>query len=54
MIELEKKRAINEVKDEVSKMAIGIASAVIERDVKEAEHKEMIDEFITNMGNSEG
>lgn len=53
MIELEKKRAINEVKDEVSKMAIGIASAVIERDVTESEHREMIDDFITNMGKCE-
>ena len=53
MIELEKKRAINEVKDEVSKMAIGIASAVIERDVNEAEHRDMIDDFITNMGKCE-
>ena len=53
MIELEKKRAINEVKDEVSKMAIGIASAVIERDVNETEHKEMIDDFIINMGKCE-
>ena len=53
MIELEKNRAINEVKDEVSKMAIGIASKVIERDVKEEEHRELIDEFIENMGKCE-
>ena len=50
-IELEKKRMVNEVKDEVSKMAIDIASAVIERDVSEDEHKELIDDFISNMGN---
>ena len=50
-VELEKKRAINEVKNEVSEMAIGIASAVIERDVSENEHKELIDDFINNMGN---
>ena len=49
-VELEKKRAINEVKDEVSEMAIGIASAVIERDLKAEEHKELIDEFISKMG----
>ncbi len=48
--ELEKKRIINEVKDEVSEMAIGIAAAVIERDVSEAEHKELIDGFIREMG----
>lgn len=50
MAELEKKRVMNEVKDEVSSLAIGIASAVIERDVSEGEHKELIDSFIRDMG----
>ena len=49
-LEREKKRMVNEVKDEVSKMAIGIASAVIERDVSETEHKDLIDGFIDKMG----
>ncbi len=49
-IELEKKQAINAIKDEVSEMAIGIAAAVIERDVDEKEHEAMIDDFIRNMG----
>ena len=49
-VELEKKRAINEVKNEVSDMAISIAAAVIERDVKADEHKSLIDEFIDGMG----
>lgn len=49
-IELEKRRAINDVKDEVSEMAVSIASAVIERDVSAKEHSAMIDEFIKNMG----
>lgn len=49
-IELEKARAINEVKNEVSEMAIGIASAVIERDVSADEHKELIDDFIEKLG----
>ena len=52
-IALEKKQAINDVKDQVSQMAIGIASAVIERDVSESEHKKLIDDFIGNMGNDE-
>lgn len=50
-IALEKKQALNEVKNEVSAMAIGIASAVIERDVSENEHRELIDDFINNIGN---
>ena len=49
-VELEKKRAINEVKDEVSDMAVSIAAAIIERDVDEGEHKALIDEFISKMG----
>ncbi len=48
-VELEKRRAVNEVKDEISDMAIGIASAVIGRDVKEDEHRELIDDFIKNL-----
>ena len=52
-VELEKRRALNEVKNEVSEMAIGIASAVIERDVKADEHRDLIDEFITNIGKNQ-
>ena len=48
-VEMEKKRAINEVKNEVSEMAIGIASAVIERDIDRKEHEALIDEFIRTM-----
>ena len=49
-IELEKIRAINDVKNEVAGLAINIASAVIERDVSEAEHKSLIDGFIDELG----
>lgn len=49
-IEQEKRRAINEVKDEVSEIAVAIAGAVIERDVNEKEHRELIDDFIDKMG----
>lgn len=49
-IELEKKRAMNEVKDEVSVMAVGIASAVLARDIQSAEHTQLIDSFIENLG----
>ena len=48
--ELERRRMVNEIKDDVSRVAVEIASAVIERDVSEAEHKELIDEFIDKMG----
>ena len=49
-IALEKKQAINEVKNEISDMAIGIASAVIERDVNANDHKTLIDNFINEFG----
>ena len=51
-IALEKKRMVNEIKNEVSEMAIGIAGAVIERDVSRAEHEALIDEFISAMDKS--
>lgn len=49
-VALEKKKAINDVKNEVSGMAISIAAKVIERDVDKSEHSDMIDEFIDTMG----
>ena len=49
-IEEEKKRAINDIKNEVSSLAIDIAAAVIGRDVSEKEHEELINEFIENIG----
>ena len=49
-IELERRRAVNDVKDEVSEIAISIAEAVIERDINENEHKELINSFIEKMG----
>ena len=49
-IDLEKKRALSEVKDEVSEMAIEIAGAVIGREVSEKEHSEFIDSFIDSVG----
>ncbi len=50
-IALEKKQAMNDMKNEFSEVAISIASAVIERDVNAKEHSALIDEFIDNMGN---
>ena len=49
-IALEKKRALNEVKNEVTEMAVGIAERIIERDVAAEEHKDLIDSFIESVG----
>ena len=46
----ERKKAVNEVKDEIGGMAMEIASKVVEREIKEADHKDLIDEFIKNVG----
>ena len=46
----ERKKAVNEVKDEIGGMAMEIASKVVEREIKEADHQDMIDEFIKNVG----
>lgn len=51
-IALEKKQAINDVKDEVSSIAIGIAEAVIERDVKRDDHDALINDFIDKLGDN--
>lgn len=46
----ERKKAVNEVKDEIGGMAMEIASKVVEREIKETDHQELIDEFIKNVG----
>ena len=46
----ERRKAVNEVKDEIGGMAMEIASKVVEREIKEADHQDLIDEFIKNVG----
>ena len=46
----ERKKAVNEVKDEIGGMAMEVASKVVEREIREADHKDLIDEFIKNVG----
>ena len=49
-IELEKKRMLGEIKDEVSGMAVDIASALIGREVSGKEHEQFIDQVIDELG----
>lgn len=51
-IAMEKKRMLGEIKDEVSDMAIDIASAVIGREVSSSEHEKFIDDFIDELGSN--
>ena len=49
-IQLEKKKAVNEAKDEISDMALAIAGKVVGRELKPADQAEMIDRFIDELG----
>lgn len=46
----EKKKAVNEIKNEIGDMAMEIAGKVIEREINETDHAKLIDEFIENVG----
>ena len=46
----ERKKAVTEVKDEIGGIAMEIASKVVEREISEKDHKDLIDEFIKNVG----
>ena len=50
MIEQERKKAMNELKDEVAGLSVMIASKVVERDIKEEDHERFIEEFIDKVG----
>ena len=49
-IEMERKKALNQLKDEVSSMAVDIASAVIEKNLSEEDNREIVDRFIGHLG----
>ena len=49
-VELEKKRAMNEIKDDVSVIAVDIASAVLARSISREEHEDLINSFIDHLG----
>ena len=42
----EKKRALNEAKDEIGGLAMDIAGRVVEREIHEADHRALIDDFL--------
>ncbi|MBQ6090344.1 MAG: F0F1 ATP synthase subunit B [Lachnospiraceae bacterium] len=49
-IEQEKKKAVNEAKDEISSLALDIAGKVVEKEINEADHRKLIDDFISKVG----
>ena len=46
----EKKRAVNEAKDEISSMALAIAEKVVGRELNANDQKDLVDEFIDELG----
>ena len=46
----ERKKAINEAKDEIGGLAMDIASKVVEKEIREEDHRKLIDEFIDKVG----
>lgn len=51
-IEKERQQAFNDVKDEISAIALLAASKVIEKDLDKSKHEELIDEFIKEVGDA--
>ena len=49
-IAMEKKKAINDAKDEISGMAMAIAEKVVGRELNEADQADLIDGFIDQLG----
>lgn len=49
-IALEKKKAINDAKDEISGLAMAIAGKVVARELNAADQKDLIDSFINELG----
>lgn len=49
-IEQERKKAMNEIKDEIGGLSVLIASKVVEKDINEADHKRLIEDFINKVG----
>ena len=49
-IAMEKKKAINDAKDEISGMAVAIAEKVVGRELNAADQKGLIDDFINELG----
>ena len=49
-IELERRKAMNEMKSEISGLAVEIASKVAEKEIDEKQHEALIERFIDELG----
>ena len=49
-IAMEKKKAINDAKNEISDLAMAIAGKVVDRELSNQDHAKLIDQFIEELG----
>lgn len=49
-IQQEKKKALNDAKDEISDLAMAIASKVVDRELNQQDHQRLVNEFIDQLG----
>ncbi|MGM9521514.1 MAG: F0F1 ATP synthase subunit B [Oscillospiraceae bacterium] len=49
----EKKKALNEMKNEISGIAMEIATKVVEKEINEKDHQALVEEFIGKIGEDE-
>lgn len=49
-IAMEKKKALNDAKDEISGMAVAIAEKVVGRELKAADQAQLVEDFIRDLG----
>ena len=48
----EKKKALNDAKDEISELALAIAAKVVDRELTGADHDRLVEQFIDDLGGS--
>ena len=51
-IAMEKKKALNDAKDEISGLAMAIAGKVVGRELRDADQSDLIDSFIDGLGDN--
>ena len=49
-IAMEKKKALNDAKDEISDMAMAIAEKVVGRELRVADQEKLVEDFINELG----
>lgn len=53
-VELEKKKAADEIRNEIADVSALLTEKVLEREINEADHREFIDSFIKGIGEDDG